>query len=101
MIQLEASWAGLLVTLIIAWTGLLFGGVKWLVDRNQEHFDRKFSEMDQRLGKVSAFEREFLEFKANLPLMYVLRDDFLRSVSGIQVRLDFLSSAIQEVVKRD
>lgn len=53
-------------------------------------------------GKVTAqqvtkLEREFLEWKAEMPLQYVRREDYVVGQSVIQARLDALYSKVEVV----
>ncbi|MBJ3229777.1 hypothetical protein JGB83_23460, partial [Salmonella enterica subsp. enterica serovar Stanley] len=44
-------------------------------------------------------EREFLEFRADLPLHYVRREDYLRGQAVLEAKLDALYSKI-ELIQR-
>lgn len=56
----------------------------------------KNKEQDLRIDKV---EKEISDFKAALPRHYVLRDDFLRSVSNLDNKVDNISKEIGEINK--
>lgn len=47
----------------------------------------------------SRLEREFLEFRADLPLHYVRREDYLRGQAVLEAKLDALYSKI-ELIQR-
>ncbi|AEG60030.1 hypothetical protein [Desulforamulus ruminis] len=60
---------------------------------NQE---RKDAKQDQVIEDI---KNDFAEFKASLPHNYVLRDDFIRVSSGIELKIDRVSRDIGEINK--
>ena len=67
---------------------------------NQKHLDAKFSVLEAASNKVAGewgrIERELLELKADLPMAYVRRDDYIRGQSVIEAKLDGLASKIEK-----
>lgn len=48
-------------------------------------------------GKVEKLERDFLEWRAELPIHYVRREDYVRGQSVIEAKLDALYSELKLV----
>ena len=108
-----------LVTLLLGFFGFLFGAGKLLlsqIDRRLNdrfeamekaraeggrHWDEKFSTViDQNRREAegwAALERDFLRFQAELPLQYVRREDYVRSQSVIEAKLDALYNKLEVV----
>ena len=86
-----------LLTLILAFLGLLVGFGKYLlaqIDRRMntiEAQNRAESEGWKRL------ERELLELRADLPLQYVRREDYVRGQTVIEAKLDALYNKLEVV----
>ncbi|HVN63071.1 MAG TPA: hypothetical protein VMT58_00430 [Candidatus Binataceae bacterium] len=82
--------------LIVAWAGVLAGIVaanaatmRWLLDRRDERRNRDESRIEQ-------VERSFYDFKANLPLEYVRREDWIRFIATIDAKLDAMRDELRE-----
>lgn len=99
----------ILVTLGLAWSGFLIGIIKWLLGRNQAHIDKRFESLERgrdaeqkRWEKAreieqkewQRIERELLDFKAELPLQYVRREDNIRQEVVINSKLDALAEKL-------
>lgn len=103
MIQIE-TWhlISLAITLVAAFAGLL----KLLMTQQASHIDAAFIIQGVRLDKIEAanlaeanswqrVEREFLSFKAELPISYVRREDYIRGQSVLESKLDSLAIKIE------
>ncbi|MDH0337569.1 hypothetical protein [Metapseudomonas otitidis] len=66
------------------------------------HWDQNFAQVLERQEKdaaaVQALERAFFTFKAELPLNYVRREDWVRGQSVIEAKLDGLALRIENVM---
>lgn len=89
---------GISITVILAWSGLLIGIIKWLLDRYQSHIDRRFTALEEankaEVREWQRIERELLELKADLPMKYVRREDNIRQEVTINAKLDALARKI-------
>lgn len=67
---------------------------------SQKHLDAKFSMLEAASNKVAGewgrIERELLELKAELPMAYVRREDYIRGQSVIEAKLDGLATKIEQ-----
>lgn len=115
-IQLE-FWQ--LITLLLAFFGFAFTAGRLLlaqIDRRLEerfkamedarvstgkHWDERFAALIKSNQEEAAgwqrLERDFLEFKASLPLQYTLREDSVRNQAVIEAKLDGLALRIENV----
>lgn len=102
--QLISGIAGVLVAFAsVAW---LFG--KILVGQFKAQLDQRFASIQSDLTKRAAedakvteqlrkFEREFLEFQRDLPVLYVRREDYIRGQTVIESKLDAVYSKLEVV----
>lgn len=76
-----------------------------------EHLDARFVNVGLRLDGIEQasreeavqwrqLEREFLEFKAGLPMQYVFREDYVRGQSIIEAKLDALAMRVENAQLR-
>ncbi|MBN0245322.1 hypothetical protein JTL47_34870, partial [Pseudomonas aeruginosa] len=99
-----------LITLLLTFLGACAGGGKLLLNQIQKSLDSRFASQDQarlanheqlsyRLDAIEQaareetnqwqrVERELMSLKAELPFQYVLRDDYIRGQSVIEMKLD-------------
>jgi hypothetical protein len=101
LIMAVASLIGVFATLM--W---LFGTI--LVRQFKAQLDQRFTSIQADLTKRAAddvkvaeqlrkFEREFLEFQRDLPVLYVRREDYIRGQTVIEAKLDALYSKVEVV----
>lgn len=68
--------------------------------KQQAHWDKRFSTLEESAGGWQKIERELLELKAALPLNYVLRDDDIRRQSIIEAKIDGLAKRFEDSIIR-
>ena len=68
-------------------------GSKQLRESLQRHMDQEAKTIERLQG----FEREFLSLKAELPLHYVRREDYIRGQSVIEAKLDAVYNKLELV----
>lgn len=68
----------------------------------QQHWDSRFQQLEtlarQETGHWQRVERELMALKADLPLQYVRREDYIRGQSVIEAKLDGLALKIENAV---
>jgi hypothetical protein len=111
---------GLAVTMLSAFITVMFAAGKLLVgqfeqrldDRfssqdeariaGQKHWDTKFLALEQAAANEAKewqrIEREILIMKADLPNLYVRRDDYIRNQTVIEAKLDGLAMRIENAI---
>jgi hypothetical protein len=89
---------GYLIALIAAWSLVIIATARWTVNAGMKGVTGKFEEIAKKLEvhgeKQQTLERDVLEMKADLPLCYVRREDFIRQEVMILTKLDRLRDLI-------
>jgi len=57
----------------------------------QEHWDQRFSTIEKGAAEWARVERDFLTFRAELPMTYVFRSDYVRNQTIIEAKLDSIA----------
>lgn len=97
-----------LITLLLAFFGCVGAFGKILLSqfekRLETHFeaqDKRFSGIENSTEKAGAewlrLEREFNDFRASLPLTFVMRDDYVRNQTVIEAKLDAVAVRIENL----
>ena len=82
--------AGIVVSVGMAWGKLLLHSI-------EKTFNERFSAIDEQAKAWGRLEREFLRFKADMPVDYVRRHDYVRSQSVIEAKLDAIAGELKRV----
>jgi hypothetical protein len=61
----------------------------------QAHWDLRFSTLEKGSDEWMRLERDFLKFRAELPMTYVIRDDYVRNQTVIEAKLDALALRLE------
>ena len=85
------------ISLMLSFVGLMFAAGKLLLAQIEKRLNERFESLEnaRRESSWSKLEREFLEFRAELPLHYVRREDYLRGQAVLEAKLDALYSKIE------
>lgn len=96
------TWQILLVCigLISAWGGIIIGVQKVLISRCVAPLQEAIAELKEIPKEHIKLEKALLELKADLPLSYVRREDFIRFDTVINVKLDRLRDLIETIKER-
>ncbi len=100
-----------LVGLLISGLGALIAVMKFGVSQAQKHQDATHQQLIGRLVGIEQanreesnqwqrMERELLQMKADMPLQYVRREDYIRGQSTIEAKLDVLASKMESAQLR-
>ena len=106
-----------LITLLVTFFGASAGVGKLLLAQTMQHMDARFTALDkaakdgqQRMAeRMDGFEiathretenwrrieRDLLQLKAEIPLHYVRREDYIRGQSVIEAKLDSLAGKLE------
>ena len=79
----------------------MFGIVKVLLGQFVGQIDKRFAKAEKDSLEWRKFEREFLDFQANLPVDYVRREDFVRNQTVIEAKLDALALKLENITLRN
>ena len=80
-----------LVTVGVSLLAGMFGIVKLLLGQFVNRIDERFEKAERDSQEWRRFEREFMEFKGNLPIEYVRHEDSVRNQTVIEAKLDGLA----------
>ena len=95
-----------LVGLLTAFFTACAGAGKLLLSQTQRHLDERFMAVSARLDGIETgnreeaaqwqrLERELMTMKADLPVQYVRREDYIRGQSIIEAKLDALAAKLE------
>jgi len=90
-----------LISLALTLLGVLVTLGKILLAQIDQRLEHRFGAVERDLQQVRQFERELLQFKADLPHRYVLREDYVRSQTIIEAKLDALALKLENVQLRE
>ena len=99
---MEWEQISFLVGVIAAWSLLIIGTVKFVIGRSLAHYDEKFRQLD-------ADHAVLREIKADLPLNYMRREDYLRLEAQISTKFERLydqldragSKSKEEIIRQE
>lgn len=93
-----SQWQILLVLLglLAGWSGIIIGALRVMFKNSFAAIDDKLKAFNRTTASCADLEREFLEFKAEMPVKYVMREDFIRFEVGVNYKLDKLRDLILE-----
>lgn len=107
-IELELWQAVSLGAMLI---GAFFGLLKAMLAQQMRHIQEAFAEQKTRLegiektsrdeaGNWQRVEREILQLKADLPLNYVRREDYVQAIATIMAKLDAITLRFENILLR-
>lgn len=108
LLQLDTWQVILLISMVL---GAFVGLLKLLMGQQLKHIDASFSSQNKRLDAIEQaskdestqwqrVERELMGLKAELPVAYVRRDDYIRGQSVLEAKLDGLATKIENAQLR-
>lgn len=120
----EVSWVSIaaMIAIVVGYGALMLLAVKFMIDslkksiqerdqaRKNEvedvyaHIDKQFAELKDDLSKNNQqfveLEKNFLKFKAELPIDYVRREDWIRFGAVIDAKQDGLRDLVMRVLEQ-
>lgn len=91
---------GALAALVAAWSLVILGVMRSIVTKSVSDLEKKLSGFDDIGKEYKNVERSLLELKADLPLSYVRKEDFVRFDVVINTKLDRLRDLIESLRDR-
>lgn len=99
------------ILLMLAFLGFVFAAGKVLLKQVEVHIDNRFSSQSKRLDQIEGsqkleanrwidVERQILHLKAEMPLNYVRREDYVQAVATIMAKLDAMSMRFENILLR-
>jgi hypothetical protein len=91
--------AGTLAAALMAFMALNVGTLKWLFERHEAAIDSQITALKREGSDFShEVEREMLKLKAQLPLEYVRREDWIRFSSTLDAKFDAMRVELRGVI---
>jgi hypothetical protein len=94
---MEINWQA--VSLVVVWSGFLIGVIKFLLVRVTRDIDKRLDSISASQAEESRewqrVERDLMQLRADMPLHYVRREDYIRGQSVIEAKLDALASKLE------
>lgn len=92
------------LSLLAGFSGIIFTAGKLIAGQFERRINERFdlierARADETAG-ISALERDFMRFQAELPVQYVRREDYVRGQSIVEAKLDGLASKLDNAVLR-
>lgn len=103
MMEVSLDWKAIsvFVMLLGAWSGFLIMVIRALLARVTKDLDLRLDRMvaaqEKDTDEWRRVERELMELRADLPVHYVRREDYIRGQSVIEAKLDSLALKLENV----
>ena len=75
---------------LIALATLNLGALKWMLDRHDSTRKENTQTLTAHAEKIALVEKGVLQLRADLPLEYVRREDWIRFSNTLEAKLDAL-----------
>lgn len=85
------------LAIIVPLCGAFFGMVWRLFSQFQKSFNEQLKGLTDESKMWRQIERDLLELRAELPVAYVRREDYIRGQTVIEAKLDAISSEVKVV----
>lgn len=86
-----------LAGLIAAWSGVIMLSVRLIVSRSLSVLDERLAELKCIKDDQQRLERSVMELRADLPIHYVRKEDFVRHEVVINAKLDRLRDLVEDI----
>ena len=90
-----------LVGLLLSFLGCCFGFAKILVSQFQNSLSERHQNQLKVNDKVEELEKQFNQMQWSLPLVYVLRDDYIRGQTVLEAKMDALHKTLSDLYKME
>lgn len=102
---LDTRGIGIALTLIMVWSGVLIGAVKWLLGRllaaHTAHIDARFEQLQRdsadRREEYRLLREDLDRLRESLPREYVRRDDWIMGFSRVDQKLDAIWTFVHKL----
>lgn len=104
MTQISWQAVGVAVTLFIAWSGLLLGVIKWLLNAHfksiKESFDLFSETLAGQATEIHRIDKDVLMLRTEMHAEFVRREDAIRQEVVINAKLDSLAAKLENLTLR-
>ena len=97
---MELSWIlQTVTTLEIGAIGFFLKGTMADIKEGIQKNDLKLKELEVKLSsKIDQAEKDLNDLKSDLPLIYVLREDFIRSLNNVDTKMGNIDNKIDKLL---
>lgn len=97
---MELSWIlQTVTTLAIGAIGFFLKGAMADIKEGIQKNDLKLKELEVKLSsKIDQAEKDLNDLKSDLPLIYVLREDFIRSLNNVDTKMGNIDNKIDKLL---
>lgn len=88
-----------LVGLLLSFLGCCFGFAKMLVAQFQNAMEERHANQQRVNEKVDDLERMVNKMNSSMPLVYVLRDDYIRGQTVLEAKMDAVHKTLSDLYK--
>ena len=98
---MEITWILQTVTaLVIGVLGFFVRNMLTELKKGIEKNDEKVKEVEKNLTcDIKNLEKEFSDLKSDLPFVYVLREDFIRSLNNVDSKMSNIDNKIDKLLQ--
>jgi hypothetical protein len=89
-----------LAGLVAAWSAIMMAVQKSLMSSGFKALGEQIEQLRKASEKIQGFERQILELKADMPLNYVRKEDFIRHEVVINTKLDRLRDLLEDLKEK-
>lgn len=90
---------GTLAAALVAFMALNAGTLKWMLERHESAMSEEIAALKREGSDFShEVEREVLKLKAQLPLEYVRREDWIRFSSTLDAKFDAMRQEVRDEI---
>ena len=97
---MELSWIlQTVTTLAIGAIGFFLKGTMADIKEGIQKNDLKLKELEVKLSsKIDQAEKDLNDLKSDMPLIYVLREDFIRSLNNVDTKMGNIDNKIDKLL---
>lgn len=90
-----------LVGFLLSFLGVCWGFGKMLLAQFQAQQDERQKQQEKLQNKVESMEKQLGEFSAQLPMTYVLREDYIRNQVVLEAKIDNIAEKLTDLYKME
>jgi flagellar basal body-associated protein FliL len=89
-----------LISALFVFMGLNLGAMQWLLNRHDAVRNENARALTKNREYIATVETRLLELRAELPMEYVRREDWIRISNTLEAKLDAMRAELREEQQR-
>jgi hypothetical protein len=89
-----------LISALLVFVGLNLGAMQWMLNRHDEMRTENNEAIGRNRDYIATLETKLLELRAELPMEYVRREDWIRISNTLEAKLDAMRAELREEQQR-